>query len=449
MIPARTVSRRLASIAFVAVLGLGSCPQAQAADNAQLERRLDESLRRIDALASRVEQLEQQLAAAKATAPANGQPAASSPSAAVASSAVATSARLDEVERTVNQLTASSGHDLREPGLPLHGFADVGFVRSRNAATQQHDGFAVGSLDFYLTPEFGANVKTLVELNFGVSSSGGTQADLERAQIGYAFSDALTIWLGRFHTPFGYWNMAFHHGAQIQPSILRPRMLDFEDDGGILPIHTTGAWATGGVRLGSDKLIYNAYVGNGTRVVDGQLNPNPGGDDNGNKAVGFGLNYRFGGSLDGLTLGVSGLRQTVGAYDKTGALESRTRLTLLGGHAAYDNEGWELIGEYYRLHDVDLSAGSGGHGSWTGYVHIGHTILDRWVPYYRIEKAALDQTDNYFLSQANGRSYLRHVLGLRYNADQRAAVKLEFGRTDDRGLGHPTDQLRLQYAVGF
>jgi hypothetical protein len=331
----------------------------------------------------------------------------------------------------------------------VHGFADVGVMASRNAPAGQRDGFAIGSLDFYLTPELGGNVKTLVELNFGVSSGGETTVDLERAQLGYAFNDALTLWLGRFHTPFGYWNMAFHHGAQIQPSILRPRMLDFEDDGGILPVHTTGLWGTGGLRVGPGRLVYNLYMGNGTRIADGMLDPNPAGDDNGNRALGFGLGYRFSGDLDGLALGVNGLRQSVGAYDATGTMTSLTRVEMLGGHAVYDNDGWELIGEYYHLRNTDLSGGSGGHRSWTGYAHIGRTFQDRWLPYYRFEKASLDQSDNYFLAQNNGRSYSRHVLGLRYNADPRAAVKLELNRTDDQGVGHTVDELRLQYAVSF
>jgi hypothetical protein len=440
---ARTLSRRVALVSAVVMVNIGSAAWAQPADNAQLERRLEQSMRLIESLTGRIEQLEKQLAAQKTPA------IAATPAAAPAAPSETANARLDEVEKTVAQITASSSRELRDPGLPLHGFADVGLKQSRHAPPGQRDGFAVGSLDLYLTPELGGNVKTLVELNFGVEGNGEAYLDLERAQIGYAFSDQLTTWLGRFHTPFGYWNMAFHHGAQIQPSILRPRMLDFEDDGGILPVHTVGAWGTGGLRLGSDKLVYNLYVGNGTRIHDGQLDVNPAGDDNNNKVLGFGLVYRFGGVLDGLSLGANGLRQTVGAYDATDSLTSQTRLGILGGHAVYDNNGWELIGEYYRLRNKDLSAGSGSHGSWAGYAHVGRSFLDLWMPYYRFEKASLDQGDNYFLAQANGRSYSRHVLGLRYNVDPRAAAKIEFNRTDDQGVGHTVDELRFQYAVSF
>lgn len=423
-------------------LALASCAgsvsaQSASADTSQLEQKLEQSLKLIDALSRRVEALEKQLAQshkeqAQAAVPA---PAAST----------ATAARVDALEKTVNQLTSAPG---RDTGLPLHGFADVGWSQTRRPAPGQRSGFAIGSLDFYLTPELG-KVKTLVELNVGVQESGETEIDLERAQIGYAFSDQLTLWLGRFHTPFGYWNMAFHHGAQIQPSVRRPRLLDFEDEGGILPVHTTGIWGTGSARLSTGRLSYHLYAGNGTRLRDGQLDPNPSGDDNGNKVAGFGLVQRFSGALDGLSVGVNGLRQTVAAYGAGDTLLARTRLGMFGAHAVYDNDGWELIAEGYRLRNADLSGTTGSHSSSAGYLHLSHSWGERWTPYLRHEKASLDQADNYFALNANGRSYTRQVAGLRYDAAPRAALKFEWNRTRDQGLAYATDEWRFQYAVGF
>ena len=435
-----------------AMLLCAALPAARAqgaADTAPLERRLEQSIRMIESLAARVDQLERELAAARAGAPASAAASSPAPVATAAAAPTASADRVAELEKTVSQLTASTGRDLRDPGLPLHGFADVGWSQRRGAPPGARGGFAVGSLDFYLTPEFGANVKTLVELNVGVESSGETVIDLERAQIGYSFSDRLTLWLGRFHTPFGYWNMAFHHGAQIQPSVARPRLLDFEDDGGILPVHTTGLWATGAFRDGTGKLTYHLYTGNGTRIVNGSLDPNPAGDDNANKVVGAALGYRFGGRLDGLAVGAHALRQVVDAYDAGGALLGKTRLGLVSAHAVYDDDGWEIIGEAYRTATVDLSGSAGRHAGRLGYLHLGRSFDDRWMPYLRWERAVLDPTDTYFALLANGHTYTRQVLGMRYNADPRAAIKLEFNRTNDQGLGHALDEWRLQYAVGF
>jgi hypothetical protein len=318
----------------------------------------------------------------------------------------------------------------------------------RHAPAGERNGFAIGSLDFYLTPQIGDHVKALVELNFGVNEEGETEADLERAQIGYTFSDALTLWLGRFHTPFGYWNMAFHHGAEIQTSILRPRMLDFEDDGGFLPVHTVGLWATGTARLGRDRVTYHLFTGNGERIENGQLNPNPSGDDNGDKTFGGAASWRFGGTLDGWTAGANALTQVVTAYD-AGAITSRTRLRLYGGHLVYDNDGWEAVAEGYAFRNADLSGGTGDHHSWTGYAQVGRTLAERWVPYYRAERASLDLTDAYFAALDSGRFASRQVLGLRYNAEARAAVKLELSRTRQHAPAPDLDELRLQYAIGF
>ncbi|MFX6330640.1 hypothetical protein ABTF76_20520, partial [Acinetobacter baumannii] len=66
-----------------------------------------------------------------------------------------------------------------------------------------------------------------------------------------------------------YWNTAFHHGAQIQTAVLRPKFLEFEDGGGILPAHTVGLWGTGRLRLGDGRIEYDLYAGNGARIIDG------------------------------------------------------------------------------------------------------------------------------------------------------------------------------------
>jgi len=428
--------RRLLA-AGLALLAAAGPALAQSADEvAELKRQLARSLQLIEALNARVSQLERQLA------PAPG--AASAPSAPSPVPDAATEARLAQVERAVDQLSAGADGN----GIALHGFADAQAVGLRHARPGQHGGFAIGSLDFYLTPELGERVKTLVELNFGVDEEGETEADLERLQIGYTFSDALTLWLGRFHSPFGYWNMAYHHGAQIQTGILRPRMLDFEDDDGFLPVHTVGLWATGARRFGSDRVLYHLYAGNGAHIEDGQLHPNPNGDDSGNKVAGFGLNVRLGGAMGGWTVGINGLTQKVNAY-AGGALTGRTRLQVLGAHAVYEDNGWEAMAEGYAIRNTDLLGGSGAHRSWSAYVQLGHSFDERWMPYARLEKATLDAADPYFLALNSGRFSGRQVLGLRYNADARVALKLEWNRTRERGLGTPPDELRLQYAIGF
>src|SRR5215467_14030869 len=221
--------------------------------------------------------------------------------------------RIDALEKQVTQMEASrpASFDL---GLPLHGFLDV---RAGYQGNNGPRGFGVGNLDFYLTPKIGDRIKGLVELVFEVSSTTGEiESDLERAQIGYVFSDAATVWAGRFHSPWGYWNTAFHHGAQIQTSITRPQFLEFEDHGGIIPAHTVGLWSTGVLPVPAGKITYDAFGGNAARIDlqnappgtpgSGQLNPNTAAATNNRGSAGFNLGYVFPGSADGLKVGVHG-----------------------------------------------------------------------------------------------------------------------------------------------
>jgi hypothetical protein len=90
-------------------------------------------------------------------------------------------------------------------------------------------------------------------------------------QIGYTLNESATVWGGRIHTPYGYWNTSFHHGAQMQTSVLRPRYLDFEDKGGIWPAHIVGLWATVKTKVGTGKITYDAYAGNGSKLSVRQL----------------------------------------------------------------------------------------------------------------------------------------------------------------------------------
>jgi hypothetical protein len=320
-------------------------------------------------------------------------------------------------------------------GVPLHGFLDVGYsIHSKDSANPAlpglPNGFNVGSLDIYLTPQFEGNVKTLIELIFENTPEGSLATDLERAQIGYTFSDAATMWAGRFHTPYGYWNTAYHHGAQMQTSVLRPRFLDFEDKGGILPAHMVGLWATGKIRAGGGKFTYDAYAGNGPKIAVDPLLPAPGGvidiqtagDNNHQAMVGFNMGYEFAGMADGLRLAVFGLRGDVA--DDVTPTPNNTELSMGGAAVVYQEYNWEVMGEYYRFSDNDKSGGTGTHKSWADYLQVGRNF-NGLTPFVRVEKTVLDQADKYFAMQDNGQSYFRQSLGLKYDLNQKAALKFE------------------------
>ena len=397
------------------------------AEVAELKARLEQSLRLIDQLNQRVQALEKSAAA----------PAASAAAAGSAEWGTAVTRRVNDLEQEVNALgTRSNGQE----GIPLHGFLDVGAL-----STNQHGvirkGATVDALDLYLTAENG-RVRALTELNFEVNREGEIDTDLERIQIGYAFSDALTLWAGRFHSPYGYWNTAYHHGAQIQPSILRPRFLDFEDKGGILPAHDVGLWATGRMPLGGTMLHYDAWLANAPRIgANGVLDQNVAGATNGHALVGMNLGLPIGGAM----VGVHALTGRIGGPVDG---QSAADLRILGGYAVYDEDGWEAMAEYFGFEDRNVAGGST-HSSHAAYAHVGRTF-GAWTPYVRYELASLDQADNYFALMAKGQSYRRALLGVRYDIDPRSAVKVEFNQTrlTDRLLDSYRES-RIQYAIRF
>ena len=335
-----------------------------------------------------------------------------------------------------------------ESGIPIRAFVDLGFASDTPDPTGRKGGFTVGNVNLYMTPSFGERIKSIVELVFEQDERGGLVVDLERVQLGYTASDALTLWAGRYHTPFGHWNAAFHHGAQIQTSVSRPRFLGFEDQGGILPVHAVGLLVSGGAATFGGRSKYDLYIANGTPIVDGTLTISGFKDDDHSKMLGANLRHEFDGGLTGLTLGLHALSSQVGAYDAAGALTGRTRFNAGGAFAAFDDRGWEVLGEYYAFRNQDLTGATGTHASWAGYAQLGHTFADTLTPYVRFEKAALNQDDPYFANLLSGRSYRRQSVGLRYDLNPTTALKLEFGRTQaDDGL--KSSAVRGQVAVRF
>ncbi|MBI5429201.1 MAG: hypothetical protein HY938_01950 [Nitrosomonadales bacterium] len=317
-------------------------------------------------------------------------------------------------------------------GVPLHGFADVGFAL-HSTQSPNPKGFNTGSFDVYLTPQFDNNVKGLVELIFETTADGSVATDLERVQMGYTFSDSATLWAGRFHTPYGYWNTGFHHGAQIQTAISRPRFLDFEDKGGIMPAHMVGLLGSGKIRAGDGKLTYDVFAGNGPKIsmLDptipasaanlGTLNINTSGDNNHQAMTGLNLGYEFSGMMEGLRLAIHGLR---GDVDDDALTPDKTDLNMAGASVVYLENDWEVLGEYYRFNNRDKSGGTGIHSSWADYLQLGRTF-HALTPFLRFEKTVLSQKDNYFSMQDNGQSYTRQALGFKYELNQKASLKFE------------------------
>jgi hypothetical protein len=453
----------------------------------ELQRKLEQSLQRIDELSNRVQQLESQrnapaagtgqaatpaapaaTSAAPAAAPAT--PTAATPPAAPAATtaaapaattpaAPASDSRIDDLSQQLHQLSQSVARMNNDTGVPLHGFIDLGarwYSRTDPNSSNAANGFNEKAIDFYLTPELGPRVRSLMEIALETSEYGQSpNIDFERLQVGYLVNDALTVWMGRFHTPFGYWNTAFHHGAWIQTSIQRPKFLAFEDTYGFMPVHTVGVWATGKEGLGDGHLTYDVSLGNSPRILTGggpggggQVDMNLLGSNNHDMSTMANLGYEFGGPLEGLKLGLHAMR-----WRTTDDLSppDTTSVRFVGAYAVYTEDDWEIMSEYYKFNDTNDSAGGTNHQSWASYAQVGRAF-GKFTPYVRWEAALVDQADNYFAHLADpiGSAYRRYAGGLRYDLTSNTALKFESDRTDylSRGLDS-YNEYRFQVAVRF
>ncbi|HEV7611709.1 MAG TPA: hypothetical protein VGO37_07545 [Steroidobacteraceae bacterium] len=433
----------LAGILAAAMPGVASADDASSDTVKLLQQKLDQSIKMIEALAARVQELEAKQAATSAA------PAAA-PVVAAGSQAPPTpteAARLQTVEQQINQIeTANAARQGDDSGLTVHGFADVN-IGNHNPFHAYEKGASLNNLDLYLTPKLGDKWLSLFELNFEVDHNGNFGVDVERGQLGYQFSDAATAWVGRFHTPYGYVNTAFHHGVWLNDALRRPSFLMFEDQGGVLPAHTVGAWLTGAARGESGKVLYDVFAGNGQQIIGGLIDMRSGGNEHGKLIYGGRLGYQWtAGSLEGLTLGVNALDSKI---NDDQIPQNLTDVRIAGAFAVYDTDLWEIVSEAYWFDNVSLYRGLGTHRSEAYFVQVGYR-LPSFVPYVRYERAHLDQTDQYFAQQMTGASYYRTAAGFRRDLNQKVAVKFEVANTHytDRTVGEINEFLS-QLAIRF
>lgn len=332
----------------------------------------------------------------------------------------------------------------------LNGFADVSFTKSTERAKNFRNGdFAVGSLDLYFARTM-EDVDILMEL---VIEKGAT-VDLERLHIGYTFSDAMRLHVGRFHTPLGFWNTAYHHGVQLQPTILRPELLNFEDERGILPTHTVGIHIFGRQRTLLGKIEYGGFIGNGSRIksmTDSKgnkikvLSPNVTEDTDAGKSIGiYGTVSPV--NIPGLKVGISFHKARVQS-DSTVAPHIDVDQTIWGLAATYVIRNVGISGEFFTFRDEDKKNNKRDNNA-AYYGLITYTYKDRWIPYIMYENMNRDNDDPYFGTKAlDTEDTIKTTTGIRYNITYRSSLKGEVRVV--KKDGQRWDEYAIQWALAF
>ena len=326
----------------------------------------------------------------------------------------------------------------------LKGFGDVTYTNSTERGNDK-DSFSLGMLDLYASQPIDDKMDVFVELVIETDEvTGEPVTDLERFQISYIVNDALKVRVGRFHNILGYWNTAYHHGAQLQTSVDRPAFLNFEDDGGILPAHMVGLWFSGRLKTAPATVLYGVMAGNGSRVRDGVLDPNNVSDDDKTKAASFRLTIEPS-AVEGLGVGLSGNLSTIKGY--TGTTQTmEVRQGVFSADVTYFAGNVEFIGEYYIINDGDKFVGSNDYSSSAYYAQGGYLIGEEFLPYLRYEKTSVDENDPYF-TVLSTKDTETMIGGLRYNISPASSLKAEV-----RGVDNGTDKFEeyaIQWAAAF
>jgi len=305
------------------------------------------------------------------------------------------------------------------PALRLRGFSDVDYTGSDDPA---HDeGFHLGQFVLHLTSPLARKVGFFGELSATPHSDQFT-FEVERAFLRYDYNDLFKVSAGRYHTPIGYWNTAYHHGLWLQTTVRRPEQVRFGTT--FVPVHFVGVLTEGKVPTGPLGLAYAAGVGNGRGE---HLNRGgDAGDANTHRAWMVHLFSR--------PIHVYGLEAGGSAY--------RDRLPLAGqppvgewifsGYLVWTHETPELLGEYIGVRHEEAAGPD--HDSHAFYVQAAYRLPGRGSrvkPYARYEKMEIASGDPIYTIPD-----LEVVTaGIRLDFVDLAALKAEY--RNERATGAP------------
>jgi hypothetical protein len=315
------------------------------------------------------------------------------------------------------------------------GFGDVSYI-SRDNSSQ--DGFVVGQVVAHMTASLGESFSVFGEVT-ATGKDSEYSVEVERMIVKYDFSDLLKISAGRYHTPVGYWNSAFHHGAWLQTTSNRPEVFRFGSK--IVPIHFVGILAEGTWTQSPLGLSYQAGFGNGRHANIARAGD--AGDINGDNA--WMLQLRVApDALYGLNLGVGYYSDEV-SPDGEPPIEERT----FSAYGAWTDESPEVIVEYVHSRHELVSNGAidGDVTAW--YAQFAYRLKDDWSdwkPYARFEHTDVDNSDP--LLGAEGLDYEGAILGLRWDFNSHAALKAEYRSEEFASRGRENNfQVQLSFVL--
>ncbi len=335
----------------------------------------------------------------------------------VASPAVAPPA----MDRAMHEPSADTAHDAGTPSMQFRGFSDIDYRVSDHDLPST---FSLGQFTLFITNRISDQFSVLGEVVIEADGTNAVGVDLERLLFRYTPNDYFNLSVGRYHTGIGYYSTAFHHSAWMQTTMGRPLLFEFEDGGGILPIHNVGLSATGRIPSGALGLHYIAEIGNGRTsrsplLVTVQNKQ----DENNGKSVNVGVLSRPK-AMPGFEAGVSIYHDRL--YPDSGL---NIVQNIFSAHAIYEGPRFEFLNEVVVLrHTVDSLRRDFTIPAF--YSQISKPF-GKVRPYLRYEYINVPRDAPFFADVG-----LRHgpIAGIRYDFSEFAAYKIEYFRILQREL---------------
>ena len=323
------------------------------------------------------------------------------------------------------------------PQLKLRGFGDVEYRWADGG--ENRNALRLGALDLFITSQLSENLSVLSENVIEADDEEHFGFEIERLVLQYTPREYFNVAVGRYHTAIGYYNNAYHHGKWLQTAAERPHLFDFEDEGGLLPIHNVGVSVSGAIPSGRLGLRYVAEVGNGRKYEPGEEAVQNVSDNNNFKAVNLALTIRPD-WLPGLQAGVSGY------FDRLSqSLAPTTNQTIVSAHVVYLRPEFEWLTEGVLMHD---SSDRGSFNTFGFYTQIARRF-GQFRPYVRYEYLNESARDPIVLLAGEPGIRQMLLLGVRYDFAEFAALKLELDRalvgTDDGAR----NEVKLQLSFTF
>lgn len=352
----------------------------------------------------------------------------------------------EEIELDKARYRLGEGLTFGEQLLVIRGFGNVdAHYRDNNIGEGFDSGnnfFSLGEFDLFMTSKLSNRISFLNETVFEFERSGDVGIDIERLIIHYDVNNLLKIDVGKFHLPLGYWNLNYHHGVWLQTTMDRPAIVEFEDNGGPIPMHATGIQLSGSALLEGFDLNYACAISNGRGVNTTQLQNFDDMNDKKALSLQFEVQPHI---VEGLRLGPSVYYDVIPEDETNPNRENEIREIIYGGHIVYTMRNIELLTEAFVINHDEVSGDV--FNTFGGYAQFAYTI-NKFKPYYRYDYIDYDNSDTFYReSEFDFFDTNTHTIGLRYELSHFNAIKFEYshGVFDDEDV----NIIGLQTAFSF